>query len=105
MTYPRNGGIDYKVYCSGAVAKSIRDVHQQAVQEGRGEAMVTAFRETVEHLRKRAERFGEALYRLPALRIEVRHAVLRPIAVQFGVCEDRPLVFIKSVTLLSLPNL
>jgi len=45
MTYPRNGGIDYEVYCSAVVAKSIRDVHQQAVQEGRGEQMVAAFRE------------------------------------------------------------
>ena len=66
--------------------------------------MVAAYRDAVEQLRKRPARFGEPLYRLPALRMEVRHAVLRPIAVQFGVCEDRPLVFIKSVTLLSLPD-
>jgi hypothetical protein len=105
MTYPRNGGIDYEVYCSAVVAKSIRDVHQRAVQEGQGEAMVAAFRDVVEHFRRRAARLGEPLYRLPALRIEVRHALFRPIAVQFGVCEDRPLVFIKSVTLLSLPGL
>ena len=105
MTSPRNGGIDYEVYCSSVVAQTIRNAHLQAIEEGRGEAMVAAFRDAVENLRKRAPRFGEALYRLPSLRMEVRHAVLRPIAVQFGVCEDRPLVFIKNVTLLSLPRL
>jgi hypothetical protein len=104
MTSPRNGGIDYEVYSSSVVAQTIRDAHLQAIEEGRGEAMVAAFRDA-ENLRKHAPRFGESLYRLPALRMEVRHAVLRPIAVQFGVCEDRPLVFIKNVTLLSLPPL
>ena len=66
--------------------------------------MVVAFREAVKQLKKRAANFGEPLYRLPVLRMIIRHALIRPIAILFGVCEDRPLVFIKSVTLLSLPH-
>jgi hypothetical protein len=38
-------------------------------------------------------------YRLPALRMNVRCAVIRPISVDFAVSEDRPLVFIKAVKL------
>jgi hypothetical protein len=104
MSYPRNGGIDYEVFCSGVVAQSIRNVHEQADREGRGDAMLDAFREAVRQLKKRPLQFGEPLYRLPVLRMRIRHALIRPIAIQFGVCEDRPLIFIKSITLLSLPD-
>ena len=44
---------------------------------------------------------GEPLYRLAALRMQIRTVVLGPLAVDFGVCEDRPVVFIKGVVLLS----
>jgi hypothetical protein len=46
-------------------------------------------------------RFGEALYRLPVLRMHLRSGLVRPLVVHFAVCEDRPVVFIKGVTLLS----
>jgi hypothetical protein len=100
-----NGGIRYEVYCSGVVAQSIRQVHKQAVREGRGEAMIAAFREGVHRVEKEASRLGEPLYRLPVLRMQIRQVLIRPIAIEFAVCEDRPLVFIKGVTLLSLPSL
>lgn len=41
--------------------------------------------------------FGEPLYRLPALKIQVRTSIVPPLAIHFGVCEERPLVFIKGV--------
>jgi hypothetical protein len=44
---------------------------------------------------------GEPSYHLPALRIQARSVTIRPLVVDFGVCEDRPLVFIKSDKLLS----
>ena len=103
MTYP-NGGISYEVYCSGVIAQSIRQIHKQAVREGRGETMVAAFREAVHQIEKGARKLGEPLYRLPVLRMQIRQALIRPIAIEFAVCEDRPLVFIKGVTLLSLPS-
>ncbi len=101
MDYPGNGGLRYEVYCSGAVAKAVREVHERASQESRGQAMVDAFRQAVQKLRHDPNDFGEPTYRLPALRMQVRTAVIRPIAVDFAVCTDRPLVFIKGVTLLS----
>ena len=101
MDYPGNGGPRYEVYCSGQVAKTIRDVHQQASQEGRGQAMLDAFRQGIQRLRKNPKNFGEALYRLPVLRMQICTAIVRPIAIDFALCTDRPLVFIKGVTLLS----
>jgi len=44
---------------------------------------------------------GEAIYRLAALRLQVRTVVIGPLVVNFGVHEVRPLVFIKGVRLLS----
>ena len=44
--------------------------------------------------------FGEPLYRLPALRMQIRHGAILPLFIDYGVCEDRPLVFIRGVTLL-----
>jgi hypothetical protein len=62
--------------------------------------MVEAFRQAIQRLRQKPRNFGEPLYRLPVLRMEVRTALLRPIAIDFAVCTDRPLVFIKGVILL-----
>ena len=101
MKYPQNGGTPFEVYCSGVVAQSIRQSHQRAAEQGRGLAMLDAFRQAVERLGRDPNQFGEALYTLPALRMQVRTAVIRPIAIDFAVCTDRPLVFIKGVTLLS----
>ena len=44
---------------------------------------------------------GESAYRLPGLRMQVRTPIVPPIVVDFAVCEDQPLVFIKGVKLLS----
>ena len=95
-----NGGQRYQVHCSGAVAKTLRELQRQASRTGQGQAVAAAFREIVLRLTLDPGGFGEPLYRLPALRMEIRQGILRPLAVGFGVCEDRPLVFIKSVRLL-----
>jgi hypothetical protein len=100
MEFPGNGGVQYQVYCSGAVTKSIEELQYQASLEGRGQATLEALRRAVRQMQQTPNRFGEALYRLPVLRMEIRTAVIRPIAVDFGVCIDRPLVFIKGVRLL-----
>jgi hypothetical protein len=36
--------------------------------------------------------------------MQVGTAVIRPLVVDFAVCEDRPLVFIKGVTLLAIQD-
>jgi hypothetical protein len=59
-----------------------------------------AFRQIVERLQLDPTEFGEPCYRLSALRMQVRTVVVRPLAVDFAVCEDHPLVFIKGATLL-----
>ncbi len=64
-----------------------------------------ALRTVVERLQTDPKEFGEPLYRLSALRMQVRCAVIRPLGVDFAVCEDWPLVFIKLVKLLGARDL
>ena len=45
--------------------------------------------------------FGEPLYRLPALRLLVRQAVVLPLVVVYAVHEDQALVLIRGFKVLS----
>jgi hypothetical protein len=90
----------YEVHASGVLAQRLRQVQRQAKQEGRGQQVLAALRRIYRQLRQDPNEFGEPLYRLPSLRMQVRTCLVRPLAVDYAVCEDRPLVFIKAVTLL-----
>lgn len=96
-----NGKRGYEVHNSGAVAKEFLQLQEEATQQGRGEELLRATRAVYERLRKDPNEFGEPLYRLPALRMQLRCAAIRPLHVDFAVCEDRPLVFIRAVKLLA----
>jgi hypothetical protein len=61
-----------------------------------------AFRRIVGRLELDPHSVGEPAYRLPGLRLQVRTTVVPPLVVDFAICEDRPIVFIKGVKLLSV---
>jgi hypothetical protein len=94
----------YEVHNSRAIAQAFLELQAQASLEGRGEELLRATREVYQRLRKDPTEFGEPLYRLTALGMQVRCVVVRPLYVDFAVCEDRPLVFIKAVRLLANPG-
>jgi hypothetical protein len=100
MAGPGNGIGRFSIHCSGAIAAVIRRVHQEATSQGRGQDVTRAFSEILERLCLDPFQIGEPLYRLPGLRMQVRTCLVRPLAVDYAVCDDRPLVFIKGVTLL-----
>jgi hypothetical protein len=84
------------------IAEAIRELQRRASRQGRGEEFLQALRTVVDRLRHDPNEFGEPLYRLSALRMQVRAGTVRPLYVDFAVCEDRPLVFIRAIKLLSL---
>jgi hypothetical protein len=102
MSDPGDGSRRYAVHLSGAVAEMLRRVHRRATHQGRGKTVTKALRRIVQSLEIDPFQVGEPVYRLPGLRMQVRATVARPLAVDFAVCEDRPLVFIKGVKLLSV---
>jgi hypothetical protein len=101
MPAPQNGDGPFQLDFSGAIADTIRQLQRQASWEGRGREFLLAIRAVVARLRREPTEFGEPLYRLPALRMQVRSAIVRPLYINFAVCEDRPLVFIKAIKLLA----
>jgi hypothetical protein len=104
MPEHNNGGRTYRVEGSGAIAQALREIQRQAARQGRGEEVLSAFRRIAHQLQRDPVHLGEPLYRLPALRMQIRSVAIRPLVVDFGVCEDRPLVFLRAVKLLSAPE-
>jgi hypothetical protein len=89
------------VHASGVIIKALRDIQRRAKREGRGEKALAALRHICQRLQDDPLTLGEPLYRLPGLRMQVRTCVVRPVLVDFAVCEDHPLVFLKGVKLLT----
>jgi hypothetical protein len=101
MAHAASNGGPYGVHFSGAVAQGLLQIQRLASEQGRGEAVLTAFRQAIRRLTQDPTNFGEPLYRLPALRMQIRSGVIGPLVIHFAVCEDRPLVFIKGAELLT----
>lgn len=101
MPTPENGGKRFEVHCSTAVAERLKELQRVASNTGRGKAVAAAFRHIIQRLELGPEDFGEPAYRLPFLRMQIRSGIVAPLVVDFAVCEDRPIVFIKGVQLLS----
>jgi hypothetical protein len=104
MPEPANGGRRYQVHGSGLIVQSLRRIQRQAVRQGRGEEVLSAFRQIARQLQREPLRAGEPLYRLPGMRMQIRSVAVRPLVVDFGVCEDQPLVFLRAVKLLAAPG-
>src|SRR5438093_8054764 len=95
-----DSGGTYQVHCSGVIGKALKQIQQRANAEGRGKQVLLAIRRVWQRLLRDPVSFGEPLYRLPALRMQIRQGAVRPLLVNFAVCEDRPLVFIRGVKML-----
>jgi hypothetical protein len=90
----------WTVRCSSVIADRLRQIQAKANRQGRGKKAVDAIRKILYRLRTAPQEFGEPLYRLPVLKMQIRQAVIRPLAVNFGVCEEQPLVFLNGIRLL-----
>jgi hypothetical protein len=100
MPRRENGEQHYEVHLSAAIAKRIWQIARQAAREGRGEIALSSFRQIGRRLQMDPLKFGDPLYHLPALGLQVRQGFIYPLFVSFAVREDPALVFIKGVELL-----
>ncbi len=101
MTGQGNGTPYYKVSSSGAVNETIIRLHEQAAMAGRGKELLAALRQIYERLRRDPLIFGEPLYRLPALNLQVRQGGISFVVVEYGVHEELPFVFVRGFDVLS----
>lgn len=100
MPRPMNNGGRFEVHCSRMVARSLKQIQKRAKKQGRGEQVLSAIRRIWNRLSYDPDQFGELLYHLPALRLQIRHGSVSPLLIYYGVHKDKPLVFIKGITLL-----
>ncbi len=92
----------YYVDASAELRKQIRELHQLALAEGRGRLFAKALRKIYNRMHLDPFEFGEPLYKLPMLRLQIRTASILPLVVTYSVSNDNPIVMIKSVQLLEL---
>jgi len=90
----------FEVHMSGAVAAELRMLQRRAARGGHGPELNAAFRKVIERLRQGPTDFGEPVYFLPALQLQLRTAAIRPLLVDFAVSAARSEVYIKGVKLL-----
>jgi hypothetical protein len=90
----------YDVRLSEHQKSIVRQLHRDAVLAGNGKQFLISLRQILERLRKDSLVFGDPVYRLPALKLLICHAVILPVFVAYGVHEERPLVFIRDFKLL-----
>lgn len=91
----------YVVRLSGKAREQVKQRLDEAVGTAGKKRLLVALRTIVERLQRQPHAFGEPLYRLPALRLQVYQAAVAPVSVVYGVHEDQPYVFIRSVLTLS----
>lgn len=90
----------YYVDASTEMRNRIKFLHQLAIEQDRGELFIRSFKEIYTRLHNDPFDFGEPLYTLPMLRLQVRTASILPIVVTYGVSSDSPMVVIKDVQML-----
>jgi hypothetical protein len=91
----------YSIHLTGKTRELVKQRFLEAVQAGRGPRFLAALRMIVERLRREPHRFGEPLYRLAALKLLVYHGAIAPVVVDYGIHEEKPLVFIRAIQILS----
>jgi hypothetical protein len=94
MSVSGNGNL-FKVHGSKRVLNILKDLQERATESGRGEQFQAALQAMYDRLRKNPKGFGEPLYRIPALKLVVYLGVVNPVALQYAVHDEKPLVFLK----------
>jgi hypothetical protein len=90
----------FEIHASAVLIEAFRRIQRRATLQGQGLEVLKAMKYIRQGLSRDPSHFGEALYRLPALRMQIRLGIVGPLAIHYGVCEDRPLVFIRGIRLL-----
>jgi hypothetical protein len=95
-----NGSPSYRLIFSAQQVQRIYALHQEALNRSLGDVFIAALKEIERQLRTNPVQFGDPLYRLPAAKLVVYTRAIFPIAVDYGVHQEKPIVFIRSIRLM-----
>jgi hypothetical protein len=96
-----SNGSTYKVIFSATTGAALKKLQAQAAELGIGPATLAAIKTMHNWLRHDPLAFGEPLYHLHKLKLQVRTGVILPLSIDYAVYQVEPLVFLKGVKLLS----
>lgn len=91
----------YHVDLSGEIHQKITALFRQACRENRGKVFLDAFKKIIRELEQDPLEFGEPLYHLYILKLQVRTAAVLPLSVEYGVSQDHNHVVIRHFHLMN----
>jgi len=94
MIFEGNGQ-QYKVGMSGNTRSELDKLLFKAVLADKGEQFVNAYQQIIRRLHQDPTVFGEPLYMLAKLELQMRHGAILPLLVDYGVHATKPLVFVR----------
>jgi len=97
MTSPTNGRHSFRITMAAGVAESIKKLHARAIAIGIGKAVLAAIKSMRQRLEADPTNYGEPLFHLPAIQMQVRMAIEIPLLIHFALHEEQRLVFIQRV--------
>jgi hypothetical protein len=95
-----NGKDRFRVSTSGQIADEIKSLLPIAVEQGKEDSFYQGLEAIYKTLENEPGKFGEPLYHLKNLNLEMRAGIISPFAVTYGVNYAARTVFISKVTLL-----
>ncbi len=84
--------------------EDLRAITRLAIQVGQGKLIAAAVRQILTRLENDPREFGEPLYHHHSMEVTVYRGVVSPIYVDFGVHDEKPLVFFRHVFWLNPPG-
>jgi len=93
-----NGEGTFEVHMSKHIANQLKNLLKGSP---RGTEIVASLQRINDRLERDPWNFGEQRYHLHEARLQIRIAVVSPVAVEYGVHMDRPIVFIRTVVALA----
>ena len=93
--------IIYRIVTSDQTKALVKLLHKEAMGLGNGQQFLDALLTISNRLQRDPLEFGEPLYHLPALQLQVFHAVWQRLSVDYDVHAERRLVFIRGFKYLS----
>ncbi len=91
----------YKVIVSGKIAQDLDVLRTRAKEGGVESDYLLALETAGNRLRQDPWNFGELIMRLPHFKLQIHVRVVHPLLIEFAIDEDKPLVYIKRVDLVS----
>jgi len=87
----------FHVSAIGPASEAYRDIQRRAELAGGSDRVEAVFREIVRRLKYDPREFGEPMYELRVMHMQVRKAAIDPLYVEYGVHNEQPVVVIRRV--------